>query len=87
MPYPRPSDANYCPASEQRPSSYDPQLQWQRCPRCGRPIAAKADGRLFPHLDHPTRRNDDIQESLIAAGLNRRRQPVTIRYAEQWEED
>jgi hypothetical protein len=71
MPFPSVDNPHYCPGSNSRPTTYDNTLHWQRCDVCRRPIVARADGRLFAHLDHPTRRNDDIQESLIRYGHNR----------------
>lgn len=72
MPYPSPLDPRYCAGSERRPDSFDAELQWQICPDCDRPIVAKPSGRLFPHINVPGRRNDQVQWSLIHAGLNRR---------------
>ena len=72
MPYPTPTNPHYCPGSETRPDDYDAALQWQRCHHCQRPIVAKPNGTLFPHLDHPTRRRDAVQENLIAHGYNQR---------------
>lgn len=81
MPYPTPNQPGYCPASDTAPDTFDPTLQWQRCDTCHRPIVARRDGRLYPHLDRPTRRKDSVQETLIAAGLNRREDPVGWVYA------
>jgi hypothetical protein len=73
MPYPAPEDPRYCPGSHVRPGSYDPKAHWQICDHCARPIAAKRSGTLFAHVNVPTRRDDQVQWTLIRAGLNRAR--------------
>jgi hypothetical protein len=74
MPYPTPTDPDYCRYSEHPVPNFDPSLIWQRCPGCRRPISAKPNGRLYPHVSNVrrARRRDVVQESLIAHGLNRR---------------
>lgn len=74
MPYPKPDDPDYCPGSGQEPPNYNPELQWQRCGKCGRPITAMPNGRLYPHVNNRkrARKRDSIQEGLMAHGLNRR---------------
>lgn len=82
MPFPRPDHPQYCPGSLAARSNPDDRI-WLRCEACHRLIAPRADGRLFPHLNHPTRRNDAVQETLDAYGQNRRTPAPTLQYAEE----
>ena len=82
MPYPTPDHRDYCPGSRQAAPAPDPEKIWLRCPQCRRLIATMADGCFYPHLNHPTRRNDAIQELLDAHGANRRTRRQPLRYAD-----
>lgn len=73
MPYPSPDHPRYCPMSRAPvPDPDERDLLWQRCPGCGRLIAPMANGRFFPHLDHPTRLGDRPRETLTRLGIGRR---------------
>lgn len=72
VPYPLPDNPHYCPRSNQPVPGWDHDRLWFRCPDCARLIAAKPNRHFFAHLDHPGRRNDSVQESLDAFGLNTR---------------
>lgn len=84
MPFPSSSHPNYCPGSRNPlPDGYDPDAQWHRCEHCGRLIAeAGHQGIFHAHKNVPGRRGDRIQETLHAAGLNRRETPGPIVYAD-----
>lgn len=77
MPYPATTDPDYCPGSRTIIDNYDDEKQWHTCPVCERPISAMGNtGCFFPHVRNKARARlrDDVQETLIAAGCNRRRQ-------------
>lgn len=79
MPYPKPDDPDFCPGSGTVVDDKDyPDLEWYRCPKCGRLIAANAAGKFYPHVNNKkrARRGDSIQEGLTEYGHNRKRPKV-----------
>jgi hypothetical protein len=89
MPYPEPSDPDYCEGSRELIKDFDPDKLWHRCPHCKRPIAAMGKTRrFFPHVNNikRARKRDSVHEGLIEFGMNSRRrmygEPVAPVYAE-----
>lgn len=86
MPYPKPDDPDYCPASRTEIKNYKPDAIWHRCPSCGRLISSMGKLRqFFPHVKNKkrARKGDSIQEGLTAHGLNsRERLYEPARYAD-----
>lgn len=73
MPYPAPTDPDYCPGSRTPIPGYDGKKQWYRCPQCKRLIASMGkQGRFYPHVrtKKRARRGDAVQEGLTAYGHN-----------------
>lgn len=89
MPYPLPTDPDYCAGSlTDIPTYTDHQDRiWHRCPVCLRPISAMPNGKFFAHVNNikRARRRDAVQEGLIAHGLNQReaREPAVYGQAEE----
>ena len=72
VPDPTPEHPHYCPGSRQLADAREPGEVWVRCPMCHRLIAPMRNELLHPHLDHPTRKRDMVQELLSAIGWRRR---------------
>jgi hypothetical protein len=75
MPFPRPTDPDYCEGSDTPVEDFDDEHEWFRCPRCGRLIRPRPRQRtFFPHVSNRarTRAGDDVRETLDAHGQNRR---------------
>lgn len=87
MPYPKRDDPDFCPGSDKvlPIEDFDPNAIWHRCPDCKRPIAVGPKSRkFFDHVNNVkrARRGDDVQESLIRYGADRKEPRGRVQYAE-----